>query len=56
MARSGMGFGDGIGGADSGVGIAVGFALHLTSCSSPSKPLFRSPAPAKHLVPMGDEV
>jgi hypothetical protein len=43
-------------GAARAVGIAVGLAPHLNSHPSLSDPRFRSPAPAKHLVPTGDEV
>lgn len=56
MARRIGGLGFGVAGASDSVGIAVGFAPHLNSHPSLSKSRFRSPAPAKHLVPTGDEV
>lgn len=40
----------------SGVGLAVGFALDLVCHPSLSSAPFGSSAPAKHLVPTGDEV
>lgn len=56
MARGSSGVGCGVVEANSAVGIAVGSAPNLVSRSSLSSGRFRSTAPAKHLVPTGDEV
>ena len=56
MAQRNVTVGVGVSGARGGIGIVVGFASDLISCSSLSSTRFRSPAPAKHLVPTGDEV
>lgn len=56
IARRDEGLEIGVAGASSGVGIAVGFASHLIFHPSLSSTRFHSPAPAKHLVPTGDEV